>query len=104
MYRLDWESPVANGALRSPHGLDVGLVFDHASTPESRAMLGSGPEPQKLAALMSQAWINFARSGDPSQKNLAWPRYDAATRKTMIFDLPSRVVPDPDGERRGFWS
>jgi len=104
MYRLDWESPVANGTLRSPHGLDVGLVFDHAGTAESRAMLGSGPEPQKLAALMSQAWINFARTGDPSQKNLAWPRYDAATRKTMIFDLPSRVVPDPDAQRREFWS
>lgn len=104
MYRLDWESPVANGALRSPHGLDVGLVFDHASTTDSQAMLGSGPEPARLAQLLSQAWISFARSGDPAQKGLAWPRYDAAARKTMIFDLPSHVVADPDGQLREFWS
>jgi para-nitrobenzyl esterase len=104
MYRLDWESPVANGTLKSPHGLDVGLVFDHASTASSQAMLGTGPEPGKLAALMSQAWVNFARTGDPSQKGLAWPRYDAQARKTLIFDVSSHVVADPDAQRREFWS
>jgi para-nitrobenzyl esterase len=104
MYRLDWESPVANGTLKSPHGLDVGLVFDHASTATSQAMLGTGPEPEKLAVLMSQAWVNFARTGDPSQRGLVWPRYDVQARKTMIFDLPSHVVADPDGQRRDFWS
>jgi para-nitrobenzyl esterase len=104
MYRLDWESPVAKGTLRSPHGLDVGLVFDHASTANSQSMLGTGPEPGKLAALMSQAWVNFARTGDPSQKGLVWPRYDAEVRKTMIFDLPSRIVSDPGRLQREFWS
>jgi para-nitrobenzyl esterase len=104
MYRLDWESPVANGTLRSPHGLDVGLVFDHANSADSQAMLGTGPEPGKLAALMSQAWVNFARTGDPSQKGLAWPRYDGQARKTMIFDLPSHIVSDPDRLRREFWA
>ena len=104
MYRLDWESPVANGTLRSPHGLDVGLVFDHANTADSQALLGIGPEPGRLAALMSQAWINFARTGDPSQKGLPWPRYDAEARKTMIFDLPGHIVSDPDRLRREFWS
>jgi para-nitrobenzyl esterase len=104
MYRLDWESPVANGTLKSPHGLDVGLVFDHANTANSQSMLGSGPGPERLAALMSQAWVNFARTGDPSQKGLAWARYDAQARNTMIFDLPSHAVADPDGTRRKFWS
>jgi para-nitrobenzyl esterase len=104
MYRLDWESPVASGALKSPHGLDVGLVFDHADAATSQAMLGTGPDAGKLAALMSQAWVNFARTGDPSQKGLVWPRYDAKARKTMIFDVPGHVVSDPDRQRREFWS
>jgi para-nitrobenzyl esterase len=52
---------------------------------------------------MSQAWVNFARSGDPSQPNLAWPRYEASARKSMIFDVQSKVVSDPDRARRQFW-
>jgi para-nitrobenzyl esterase len=104
MYRLDWQAPAANGALRSPHGLEVPLVFDNVNIASQSQMLGTGPEPKKLAAIMSQAWINFARTGDPSQKELAWPRYDAKSRKTMIFDVKSHMVADPDREKREFWA
>jgi para-nitrobenzyl esterase len=101
MFRLDWETPVLNGILRAPHGLDTALVFDNADL--GTGMLGTGPEPKKLGADMSQAWINFARTGDPSRQGLTWPRYDTATRKTMIFNVPSHVVADPDRDRRLFW-
>jgi para-nitrobenzyl esterase len=90
------------GALRAPHGLDTALVFDNAHL--GVGMLGTGPEPKRIAADMAQAWINFARSGDPSRQGLAWPRYDVGERKTMIFNVPSRVVSDPDAERRQFWT
>ncbi|MDE2303751.1 MAG: carboxylesterase/lipase family protein, partial [Sphingomonadales bacterium] len=94
MYRLDWEAPFANGALKSPHGLDTDLVFDN---PETKSLMnGTGPAPRKVAAAMSQAWIDFARNGDPSQAALPWPRYDTASRRTMIFNVDSRVVSDPD--------
>lgn len=101
MYRLDWETPILDGAMRSPHGLDVPLVFDTVET--KRMVLGSGPEPQRLAAVMSKAWIDFARTGDPSQRELAWPSYDATSRQTMIFDTTSHIVSDPDGKLRAFW-
>jgi para-nitrobenzyl esterase len=104
MYRLDWEAPAANGALRSPHGLEVPLVFDNVNIGSQSQMLGTGPEPKKLAAIMSQAWINFARTGDPSQKELPWPRYGAKSRETMIFDAKSHMVADPDREKREFWA
>jgi para-nitrobenzyl esterase len=61
-------------------------------------------EPKRLAAAMSQAWINFARGGDPSQPGLAWPVYDTASRRTMLFDTACRAASDPDGEARSFWS
>jgi para-nitrobenzyl esterase len=51
---------------------------------------------------VAQAWVNFAHTGDPSQPDLAWPRYDAQNRKTMIFNTESRVVSDPDSEARTF--
>jgi para-nitrobenzyl esterase len=101
MYRLDWQTPILNGVMRSPHGLDVPLVFDNVDA--KLGVLGNGPEPKLIAPVMSQAWINFARSGNPSQKNLAWPAYDSTSRETMIFTTTSHVVSDPDGAGREFW-
>jgi para-nitrobenzyl esterase len=102
MYRLDWETPVLGGVMKSPHGLDVPLVFDTVET--KRGVLGPGPEPQQLAVVMSQAWINFARSGNPSQSGLTWPAYDTASRQTLLFNTGSKAVSDPDSAARVFWS
>jgi para-nitrobenzyl esterase len=102
MYRLDWETPVLGGAMKSPHGLEVSLVFENPDT--RRLTLGTGPEPKQIATVMSQAWINFARSGNPSQPGLAWPSYDTVSRQTMIFNTTSHVVSDPDGAARLFFS
>jgi para-nitrobenzyl esterase len=104
MYRFDWVTPVARGAFRSPHGFEVGFVFDNTQLPGQRDILGTGPATLKLAAIMSQAWINFARAGNPSQKSLAWPAYDSVTRKTMVFDKSSEIVADPDRAKREFWA
>jgi para-nitrobenzyl esterase len=61
-------------------------------------VLESSERPHKIAADMSQAWIDFAHTGNPSRKGLAWPPYEAGSRMTMIFDVPSHVVSDPDRE------
>ena len=102
MYRLDWETPIMNGALKSTHGLDIPLMFDN--TDKAQAMVGTGPEPKKLAAVMAQAWVNFAWTGNPSQEGLSWPRYGAQARETMIFDLTTHIASDPDRETREFWA
>jgi para-nitrobenzyl esterase len=102
MYRLDWETPVLNGKLRSPHGLDTPLVFDNAD--KAPALAGTGPDPVTIAAAMSQAWINFARSGDPSLPGIKWPHYDTHARSTLIFNLKTHVVSDPDREVRTFFT
>jgi para-nitrobenzyl esterase len=93
MYRVDYEPRVIDRLLRSPHGTEVPLMF---GTKVPAAFIGSGPEVDALSERMMHAWLNFARSGDPSQEGLAWPRYDADRRLNMIFDAPCRVVPDPD--------
>lgn len=102
MYRLDWETPVLGGVMKSPHGLEVSLVFDNPD--KRRLTLGTGPEPKQIAAVMSQAWINFARSGNPSQPRLVWPGYDTIARQTMIFDTKSHVMSDPDAAARKIFS
>jgi para-nitrobenzyl esterase len=101
MYRLDWESPIMGGALRSPHAFELALMFDNVES--SGVLTGRGPIAYKVAAEMSQAWTNFARHGNPSQKGLKWPAYDTRKRQTLIFNAESGVVSDPDQEVREFY-
>jgi para-nitrobenzyl esterase len=94
MYRLMWETPVGNGVFKSPHTLEIPLVFD--TVERARPLLGPGPDPQVLADQMSSAWIAFARTGNPNNAAIPdWPAYTAVRRATMEFDLTSRVVDDP---------
>jgi para-nitrobenzyl esterase len=88
MYMLTWETPVSRGRLRCPHALEIPLVFDNVE--KARNFVGRGDEPQVVADQMSDAWLAFARTGEPG-----WSAYDAATRTTKLFDVESKVVSDP---------
>lgn len=95
MYFLTWETPVNQGALRSPHTLDMPLMFDNVE--KSIPLVGSGIEAQQMADQMSSAWVAFAKTGNPNTKEIPeWPVYDANKRATMIFNLESKVVNDPN--------
>jgi para-nitrobenzyl esterase len=98
LYRLEWETPIDGGRLRSPHSLDLPMVFDNVA--KSDSLIGAGAmEAQKVADAMSSVWIAFARTGRPDAKGLPhWPPYDTKTRSTMIFNVMSKVVSDPDSE------
>ena len=92
VYQLDFASPVEpwRGA---PHTLDIPLVFGTLDAPGS--LTGTGPESQDVSRAMMQAFLRFARSGDPG-----WPAYTLADRTTMLFDAPPRVAGDPRREER----
>jgi len=47
------------------------------------------------------AWAAFAHTGKPDCREIPhWPPYDAAKRPTMVFNLESQVVNDPNFEVR----
>jgi para-nitrobenzyl esterase len=95
LYRLEWETPVDGGRLRSHHGLDVPLVFDNVDKAGSMVGTGAG-DAQRVADAMSAAWLAFARTGDPNAPGLAyWPPFDATNQRTMVFNVVSRAVTDP---------
>jgi para-nitrobenzyl esterase len=99
MYIFDWRSPVLGGKLRSPHGIEMGFVFDN--TDKTAGMNGTGADLAPLAEKISSAWANFARTGNPNAKGLPhWPPYDASARATMIFDDDCKVVNDPGKDER----
>jgi para-nitrobenzyl esterase len=94
LYYLSWETPAAGGLFKSPHALDLPLMFDNVEM--ARALLGPGPAPQTLADKMASTWIAFASTGNPNNTAIpAWPAYDARRRATMIFDVEPRVENDP---------
>ena len=65
---------------------------------------GGGPDAVALAAKMRDAWIAFARNGDPSHAELpAWLAYDTATRATMLFNDVCTVENDPGSAERLLW-
>jgi para-nitrobenzyl esterase len=98
MYYFKWQTPVLGGRLHTPHDTEMLFVFDNVAV--APTFIGTGPDLQPLADKVSGAWTAFARTGNPSQKNLPWPAYDASDRPTMVFDDECRIVNDPGKQER----
>lgn len=100
-YLFCWESPVLDGILRSTHCMEIPFVFNNADVHAS--MTGGGPEALRLADVMSQAWINFARTGNPGTDELPqWPAYNCSEGATMFFDNECIVRYNHDKELMEF--
>ena len=68
--------------------------------PLRSVVFAPGDDADALAATMMDAWLAFARTGDPSRAGLAWPVYDKETRPTMVFGRETRVEAGPRDEER----
>ncbi|MBL0769649.1 carboxylesterase/lipase family protein [Sphingopyxis sp. DHUNG17] len=74
VYQLDFED--------AKHTDDIGFAF--GTTPDA------SPAQRAMSDRMMDAFVRFARTGDPG-----WPAYELDRRATMIFDTVSRVESDP---------
>ncbi len=97
MYLFTWQSPALDGLLGSCHALEVPFVWNTLS-PEVEGFAGGGPDAERLAASMHEAWGRFAATGDPG-----WDRYEPRRRATRVFGPGDGVVEDPQSERRLLW-
>jgi para-nitrobenzyl esterase len=103
-YLFTWKSPALRGALGACHALELGFVFGTNNLEGMRQFAGSGPAADRLAAGMQDAWLAFARSGDPSCDSAgAWPCYTEARRATMIFGDESGAADAPYDDERRAW-
>jgi para-nitrobenzyl esterase len=99
-YQLDWGSPLDDGKLGAFHTLDIPLVFDNTRAEGSRT--GEAADAQRMAELMSEALLAFARTGNPQHSGLPqWEPYGLERRQTLLFNVPPQLADDPrGGERR----
>jgi para-nitrobenzyl esterase len=103
-YLFTWPSPAMQGALGSCHALELGFVFGTNHLPGMSAFAGTGPAVEKLAVQMQDAWLAFARSGDPGCASVGtWAGYSEARRSTMVFGANTKLEDAPRDQERRAW-
>lgn len=99
LYLFAWQTPVLDGRPKAFHCSELAFVFDNIDRCVN--MTGGGAEARTLAAKVSDAWIAFARKGDPNHAGLPkWPTFTADKGATMVFDNKCEVKNNPDGAER----
>jgi len=95
VYLFAWKMPLFDGIYKSLHCMELPFVFNNATRCDY--MTGGGPKAEILADKVSQAWINFARTGNPNHEGLPqWPAFTDENRSTMIFDNACAVKNNHD--------
>jgi para-nitrobenzyl esterase len=98
-YLFTWVSPVMGGILGSCHILDVGFVFGNYDD----TFCGSGPDADKLSRCIQDAWLAFARTGDPSCESIGnWPPY-GDNRRTIVLGRDCHIEEAPYEDERRAW-
>ena len=88
--------------LGATHALEIPFVFNNSHLELYGA--SASEEDKQLSLQMSDSWINFARTGDPSLPELAWPAYRSTESPSIdegqimewsvspnLFNIPIRM-------------
>jgi len=95
LYWFTWQTPILSGRPRAFHCAELPFVFDNTDRCEN--MTGGGDEARALGAVMSDAWIQFARTGNPNHPGMPhWQAFAPDRKQTMIFDARPVQLDGPD--------
>ena len=97
MYRFDHPEPEDNHGFGACHAAEIPFVFDTATRPELRPLIGDAPSPA-VADQAHRVWVDFISRGDPG-----WARYDAERRTTGLLSDTVTAADDPAGAERALW-
>ena len=104
-YIFTWPSPLFRGAC---HAVELpymfGTIYLSESEPGLKMFYGGGPEAKIISEKMMDAWIAFARNGNPNHDNIPeWPSYETEKRATMLIGKEFKVVDAPFEKERVAW-
>ena len=77
-YLFTWRPPLFKDRLGSCHALEIPFVFGTLRARALRPWLLASPGAARLSDRMQDAWVAFARSGDPWHSGLPAGRHEAA--------------------------
>lgn len=98
-YWFQWQTPILDGRPMAFHCAELSFCFDN--TDRCETMTGGGERARALGAKMSEAWIRFARTGNPNHEGLPeWLAFTADKVPTMTFDDHCKLENNPDGSLR----
>ena len=87
VYLSAYQTPTLDGRNHACHNSDIAFCFNNVV--KSAQMTGATKEGLALGDKMSNALLNFARTGNPNAKGLPkWPAFTPETEATMSFDAP----------------
>ncbi len=89
-FLFTYQSTALDGTLTAMHCMELPYVFNNVARCgfETEAT----PEAIKLGEIMSSAWLNFARTGNPNGNGVPqWPAFTTKKKATMIFDKACEV-------------
>lgn len=94
-----WEPPLYNNRMRAFHCLDICFWF--YNTDLMLTHTGGGARPRALSEKMSDALLQFMKTGDPNGGGLTqWPEFTIESGEVMILNDVCEVQNDPDREAR----
>ena len=118
VFRFDWSAHAlddaavtrrdaagaASGVARflACHCGELPFMFNNFANWDAPMLKGGDPASmQRLGDAMQDAWIAFARTGNPEHRGLpSWPKWTADNNAVMLFDDTCRAADDPAGRRR----
>jgi para-nitrobenzyl esterase len=94
-----WQPPLFNNRMRAFHCLDICFWF--YNTDLMLTHTGGGARPRALSEKMSDALLQFMKTGDPNGGSLPlWPEFTTENGETMVLNDVCEVQNDPDREGR----
>ena len=95
-YMYLWTKESALEYFGACHAVELAYIFNNL---DDTIYTGEKADP-KLAGIVQDMWVNFAKTGDPSVPGHEWKPYDAAERQTMLLGDEIRLEQDPLMQRR----
>jgi para-nitrobenzyl esterase len=97
-YDFRWRPP--GSAAGASHSREIPFVFDTFHHARGQMVGGAAPA-RSLIDFMQASWIEFARSGSPT--DATWPAY-GSSRLSMLLDAEISLATDLDGDLRRAWA